>query len=163
MLRPRWEGDERGIGIGTGESQRPAVRALLAALGEPGWIAEDPDHHLLPHLRAACAEPKSPWTLGSASLGGDGVYRVDLTWEQSNGSLRQLRADVFALVGRIAEATTHVRQCAGEGTIEFQVVTGMLDGDSAFAGHGHLLLLRVTGQHIPGFIAGMRRTPPAAG
>ena len=46
----------------------------------------------------------------------------------------------LALVSTIAEASTHVRQV---GESEFEVVTGMLPGDSPiFAAHGHLLRFR---------------------
>ena len=77
MGTPRWEGDTRGTGIADGSPESAAVRALLAALAEPGWVAEDPDDHLLPPLRRACAAPGSPWTLERAELRPDGVYAVD--------------------------------------------------------------------------------------
>jgi uncharacterized transporter YbjL len=52
----------------------------------------------------------------------------------------ELRAITLALVGSIAESSTHVRQLVDG---EFEVVTGMLSGDSpAFAPHGHLLRIR---------------------
>src|SRR5947209_3029975 len=62
MERPdrRWEGDERGRGIGDGEWIAPTVARLLDALGLSDWVAEEPDVHLLPHLRRACALPGSP-------------------------------------------------------------------------------------------------------
>jgi hypothetical protein len=35
-----------------------------------------------------------------------------------------------------------------EREIAYHVTTGMLEGDAPFAGHGHLLLLRIGGLHI---------------
>jgi hypothetical protein len=51
------------------------VRQLLEALSVPGWVAEEPDVHLLPHLRRACDDPGSPWTFMGAKL-QDAVYVV---------------------------------------------------------------------------------------
>src|SRR5215207_1615663 len=104
----RWDGDERGTGLGDGLAGADGPRALLAAMAAPGWITEEPDAHLLPHLRRACAESGSPWTLEREALDEAGVYRVDLTWTRPNGSMRSLTADLFALVGTIAENQTHV-------------------------------------------------------
>src|SRR5687768_1478367 len=59
----RWDTDERGRGVADGGWIAPDVRRLLDTLAEPGWVAEDPDIHLLPHLRRACQEAGSPWTL----------------------------------------------------------------------------------------------------
>ena len=56
--------------------------------------------------------------------------------------LRQLRAPVIALIDEIAEATTHIRQEVTDDATEYYVTTGMLEGDSPFAEHGHLLRLR---------------------
>lgn len=95
-----------------------------------------------------------------ASLRSDGVYVVEVTWMRPNGSWRRLRADAFAFIGEVAEATTHVRQLVADGAVEYWIATGMVSGDAPFTGHGHLLQLRVVGPQIPQFIAGTQ--PPSA-
>jgi hypothetical protein len=80
-----------------------------------------------------------------------------LTW-LGLGSLGELRRDLFALVGEIAESTTHVRQVVHQGALEYRVATGMLTGDSPFTGHGHLLTFRIDGARLPAIVAGMH--PP---
>jgi hypothetical protein len=100
-----------------------------------GWVAEEPEAHLLPHLEQAAA------TLGlelRSIRSQDGIFELDL---DGNGlGQRELRAAAMSLVGSIAEASTHIRQLK-EG--EFEIVTGMLPGDSpVFATHGHLLRIR---------------------
>lgn len=143
----RWDDDERGIGIGDGAAIAPDVAELLDILGRPGWVAEEPDLHLLPHLRRACDRSDSPWSLVGAEL-RDTVYVVDLVWRRPTPRLRDIRAAVYALLGEGAESTTFVRQRLVDERIEYGVVTGMLDGDGLFAAHGHVLLVRVGGSAI---------------
>jgi len=100
-----------------------------------GWVAEEPEAHLLPHLERAAA------TLGleiRSTRSRDGIFELDL---DGNGRGQgELRAAALSLIGPIAEASTHVRQLK-EG--EFEIVTGMLPGDSpVFATHGHQLRIR---------------------
>ncbi len=153
----RWDGDERGTGLGDGLAGADGLRALLAAMAAPGWITEEPDAHLLPHLRRACAEPGSPWTLEREAIEEAGVYRVGLTWARPAGSMRSLTADLFALVGTIAENQTHIGQAIEGDAVVFQVATGMMPGDGGFSGHGHVLEFRITGPRIPALIAGARK------
>lgn len=157
----RWDTDDRGRGIADGSWIAPAVRELLDGLATPAWVAEDPDNHLLPHLRRACEDADSPWTLGRTEL-RDGVYLVALEWSRPGSRLGRLRADFFALLGTIVESTTFVRQRPAEDAIEYDVTTGMLDGDSAFAGHGHLLRFEIGGPDIGRLVAGGRVAPNGA-
>jgi hypothetical protein len=150
--RGRWEGDERGQGIGSGSWIAPDVAQLLDLLTEPDWITEDPDQHLLPHLVAACSEAGAPFRLDGTAL-RELVYEVSLTWLRDRHPLGQLRADVFALIGRIAETSTFVGQVIGETSIDYQISTGMA-ADARFAGHGHLVRFQVGGSAIPRLIAG---------
>ena len=143
----RWDNDTRGHGIADGRWIAPGARRLLDALAEPDWVAEDPDAHLLPHLRRVCEAAGSPWALTGTAL-RDGVYVVALEWARPEPRLNLLRADAFALIGTVAEGATFVEQRMGEEQIEFHVATGMLDGDSPFKGHGHLLRLRVGGPTV---------------
>jgi hypothetical protein len=151
----RWDNDRRGRGVAAGRWIAPGVRRLLGALAEPAWVAEDPDAHLLPHLRRACEAAGSPWRLTGTAF-RDGVYVVALAWARPDPRLHLLRADAFALIGAVAEGATFVEQRIGEGAIEFHVATGMRDGDSPFKGHGHLLRLRVGG---PGVARLLRSRP----
>jgi hypothetical protein len=153
-IRRRWDTNLRGSGIGDGGWIVPAVRQFLDALAAPCWVAEDPHVHLLPHLRQACAAPDSPWTLIGADL-EEAVYVVTLVWSRPQPRLRQLRADAVALVGTVAEGSTFVQQRRTEREIEYAVTTGMLEGDSPFAGHGHLLLLRIGGSQITQILSTM--------
>jgi hypothetical protein len=143
----RWDGDTRGEGIGDGQPFMPGVSELLTAMERARWVAEDPDSHLLPHLRRAC-EAGDIWVIESAKLWGD-IYEVHLQWKRTDGRLRDLRADIFALIGSVAESATYVHQRVADDHITYDVTTGTLDADSPFQGHGHLLRLSVRGPSIP--------------
>jgi hypothetical protein len=100
-----------------------------------GWVAEEPEAHLLPHLERAAA------TLGlqiRSTRSQNGIFELDL--DGNDRSQAELRAAAMSLIASIAESSTHVRQLK-EG--EFEIVTGMLPGDSpVFATHGHQLRIR---------------------
>ena len=127
----RWDTDERGRGVGSAEAFLEAADALREHMARPDWVAEDPEQHLLPHLRQGFDIRE--WRVV------DGALEVDLAWrgERSPGAIR---AAVFALIGTVAEAATLVRAVGDD---LFEVVTGQLDGDGSFAAHGHTLRLRV--------------------
>ena len=132
--RRRWDTDTRFEGVRDGAEARDAVARLLGTLGREAWVAEQPEAHLQPHLEAAAA------TLDVAIqhvANVDGVLEVDIS--VGPRSLRDRRAMAFALIGAIAESSTHVREVDGT----FEVVTGMLPGDGEFATHGHLVRIRV--------------------
>jgi hypothetical protein len=72
------------------------------------------------------------------------VYQVELVWSQPCGNLRQLRGEVFALVGRTAESATYVHPLSvADDMVVYDICTGMLDGHSPFKSHGHLIRLTV--------------------
>ena len=52
----RWEGDERGVGVAGAAEHAPAVDRLLEAMGASDWVAEEPETHLVPHIRDALAD-----------------------------------------------------------------------------------------------------------
>ena len=143
--RRRWDIDERGTGFADGAAHAPLVARLLEQMRTAGWVAEAPEHYLLPNIERACALDGSPWTLLGAQLDG-AVYVVRLEWRTAEPSFERLRGDAFALIGAVAEQSTHVEQRVEAGTgVAFEVTTGMLEGGSHFAPHGHLLRLVVTG------------------
>jgi hypothetical protein len=124
---------------------------LVAAFGAQQWVAEEPEVHLLPHVRASC-EHDQRLTLTSARGDDAGAYALDLEWQGPQGAVRDARAAVFALIGRFAESATYVRQRRvkrdQEGEVVdllFEVGTGELDADTVFAPHGHVLLIGVAG------------------
>ena len=133
-VRSRWDIDEVGHGVADGSRVLPELDRLRAALASPDWIAEQPEAHLLPHLVAAAE--RLGLTVTGTSLEPD-LLTVELAG--ASDSPRAIAA-AFALVASISEAATYVRQRRGE-DMTFEIATGMLEGDSVFAAHGHLLRL----------------------
>jgi hypothetical protein len=144
MATPRWEGDEVGAGVGDAGELAPPVRQLLDEMVMPDWVTEDPQRHLLPHLQDALAANAAPFQL-LEDLVVSAVYNVTVAWQRSDGTIGDLRHDVFRLLGAVAESTTLVRQHVVADRIEFDVVTGTLEGESSFRTHGHMLRLKVVG------------------
>jgi hypothetical protein len=138
----RWDIDERGYGIASGDALSPNVEELADAMRSARWVTEEPEAHLLPHLEAACAAPGSPWMISSWSV-DESVLVIELTWGGPWGTWDMLRADAFSLLGPIAEHTTHVRQRTADDKVEFEVATGTLSGETPFVPHGHLVRLRI--------------------
>ena len=139
MEARRWDLDTRGRGIASATAFAPAAERLLAAMRLPDWVAEEPEHHLLPHVRRLCDE--RGWALRRAE-----VEQAVLVLEVAVGpaSWRELRAAGFQLIGTFAEAHALVAQRdRDDGGIELDVTTGMLEGDGDFAPHGHTVRLRV--------------------
>ena len=135
MVDRRWDNDERGTGARDGTAFAAPVERLVETLGRPGWITEDPDAHLLPHLQATAAD--RGWTL-TRWADVDGVLEVELDVGGKRAHKTRLEA-AYALIGSIAEASTHVRE-AEPGV--YEVLTGMLPGDGSFATHGHVVRMR---------------------
>jgi hypothetical protein len=71
------------------------------------------------------------------------MFVVTLCRRDAGASRGRVRADVFALLGTVAESATFVRQVAAGATLTFDVCTGILAGDGPFAPHGHLLRIVV--------------------
>lgn len=138
------------------DRRRP--RGLVAALADSTWVAEEPEHHLLPHVQRACDDAGSPWTLRHTEV-ANAVYVVSLDWRPSSASLRQLRADIFALIGDVAESVSVVHQRVERETVHYHVVTGMLAADTPFRPHGHLVEFRVSGPDVADLCAGARVIP----
>ncbi len=152
----RWDIDERGRGVGDAAALVPGASELLAALEHPDWVAEDPEAHLLPHLRRWCEREQARLELVSARVRDDATFVVELRWLGDEGDTRGAREAVFALIGSVAESATYVRQRRRDGAgdvdepstaepLVFETATGMLRGDTTFAEHGHTLELIVGG------------------
>jgi hypothetical protein len=145
----RWEGDDRGVGVADAGQLVPGVSELVAAFGEPGWVAESPELHLRPHVDAWCAQD-GRLAVRDARADVSGAYVLDLVWRADSAGVGQARAAVFALIGSFAEAATYVRQrrvTGDDGTtdLRFEVGTGEIGPDSAFHPHGHTVVITVTG------------------
>ena len=68
----RWDGDERGRGVADGGAFAAGAEELLEAMGTPDWVAEEPEAHLLPHLRRSVAS--LPLELVDARTSDDGSF-----------------------------------------------------------------------------------------
>ena len=139
-MRRRWDTDERGRGVASAAASVADLDRLRIAMLEPGWVAEDPDLHLLPHVRRLCEE--QGWNLARADMVAD-VLEVEVVVPAA--TVRSPTAAAFAILGTFAEASTHVVEQASElgESIQLLVTTGMLEGDGAFAPHGHTVRIAV--------------------
>ena len=147
-MAARWDGDDRGDGIGDAGQLVPGAGELLAAFGAPSWVAEQPEVHLLPHVTGWLQRDRR-LTLSGASTDG-AAYVLDLEWRGTTGGVGAARAAVYALIGSFAEAATYIRQrrIAGDGStmrLQFEVGTGELAPDTGFKPHGHVVLINLTG------------------
>lgn len=139
--RPRWDVDTRGIGVASAAGSLPAVQRLAEHMSRDGWVTEDADAHLLPHLLEACAAESSPLRITAYRLLDDGTLELDCADTTGRHHGHQFRAAV-GLLAVIAESSFHIRR-VDDTTIE--CVTGMLDGDGEFATHGHVTRLYLVG------------------
>lgn len=144
----RWEGDTRGRGVADARHLAPGASELVDAFREDGWVAEQPDDHLLPHIEAWC-ERDGRLVLRRAYADERGAYVVDVRCKDA-GRRGEVRAAVFALIGQFAESATYVRQRRLQrderpAGLRFEVGTGELAPDSQFAPHGHAVVIEVTG------------------
>src|SRR5690349_7799946 len=81
---PRWDPDERGIGVGDARAHLEVLDALRRVTVEPGWVAEEPENHLEPHLRAA----SGPLAIDDAVAAPDGTFEVQVRWAGPPGADR---------------------------------------------------------------------------
>jgi hypothetical protein len=141
---PRWDPDDRGIGVGDARAHLATFDAMRDAADRDGWVAESPETHLLPRLTEQ-AVAGSPIAIDATRTEPDATFVVDAHWVGTSDPERwRIRAAAFALLGVVAETSSLIHERRGEdGTAIFDVVTGLLPEDTAFATHGHTLRLRV--------------------
>lgn len=140
-MNPRWEGDSSGHGIADGRRLSKEIDEFNRTITSPGWVTEEPEAHLLPHLQTACAEPTADFALESSEVDPDGTLSVTLGLRDKRGA-GEIRAALFALLGQVAETASYVHERPKAGNADdvvFDVVTGIPPGDGPFATHGHLL------------------------
>ena len=147
----RWDGDQRGRGIGDAGQLVPGAGELVAAFSEPAWVAEQPELHLRPHVEAWC-ERDQRMALRDAYTDDRHAYVLDLEWCGAPTSVGDARATAFSLIGSFAETATYVRQRrvadGAEGSrqmLQFEVGTGELNPDAGFAPHGHVVVINMAG------------------
>jgi hypothetical protein len=146
---PRWDPDERGIGVGDARAHLARLDALRAAADQDGWVAEEPEAHLLPHILRHVGDG-APWAIDGTSTEPDGTFVVDLRWiGPADADRRSIRAAAYELIGVVAEGTTEIAEVQGPDRHAFEVVTGMLADQTEFASHGHTLRLMIG---VPGEI-----------
>jgi len=148
----RWDTDERRVGVGDGRAWLAAIASLAVVAERPGWVAEEPELHLLPQIEAAAGA--GPLTVRRASLADDLAFLVELDWVgPADPTRRAVRAALFALVGAIAETVTLVHEVPAARGRTLEILTGERDGDTQFAAHGHLVRL----------VVGIPSAPPPTG
>ncbi|TMR92021.1 hypothetical protein [Nonomuraea basaltis] len=137
MEQRRWDIDERFTGVSDATAMLPAVHRLEEMMRGDGWVTEDPEAHLLPHLRRAPG-----WEVLGERLLDDGFYEVRARPDERLEGIDVQRA-VIRLLSVVAEPSFLVRQAAGN---VYDCVTGVMPGDppGMFKSHGHLIRVIVT-------------------
>jgi len=150
-MPPRWDGDNRGRGIGDAAQLVPGASELVAAFTKPAWVAEEPEIHLRPHVEGWCQRDQR-LALTDTYTNDVNAYILDLEWRGASAGVGEARAAVFALIGSFAESATYVRQrrvaSARNGSaveLQFEVGTGELAPDARFDPHGHVVVIKVAG------------------
>jgi hypothetical protein len=141
-VRPRWDIDVRGRGVGDARRLVPAAEALLDRMREQEWVTEDPDAHLLPHFEELCERDDLPLELVDWTIEDDATLSVNLRltgeWDGKKANLA-----AFALFGTVVEPGSFIDQREGPDWLELDIVTGVVSDAGQFAPHGHTLRLRV--------------------
>jgi hypothetical protein len=143
----RWDIDERGHGVADARRLAPRIGELARAVEVEDWIAEQPEMHLWPHLERAIEAVGSPWMSGAFTIDDDGTLVVELvhTTVDGDGARATVHADAFQLLGLVLEGATYVEidQGASVDALVVDVVTGLLEDQTPFRGHGHTIRFRV--------------------
>jgi hypothetical protein len=150
-MASRWDGDDRGHGIGDATWLVPGAGELLAAFQDDTWVAEQPELHLLPHVDDWCRND-GRLTLRDTHVDDEHAFVLELEWRGDPAGIGQVRAAVFSLVGSFAESATYVRQryaapvgAGSTATLRFEIGTGEPAPVARFAAHGHALVIDVAG------------------
>jgi hypothetical protein len=136
--RRRWDTDERYAGVADPAVFAPAVEELAALSRRPGWVAEEQEAHLVPHLRD---DGVSGLHVLECTAGDHGVLEVIAEHPAGDGQA-DIRRRAWALIGAVAEPAANVRERHDGDTAVFEVVTGVPEAGH-FATHGHTVRLRL--------------------
>jgi hypothetical protein len=137
----RWDGDTRGRGLADATAFVDGAVELVDSMRTPDWVAEEPEAHLLPHLRDAVEG--LPLALDATRTLDDGTFEVELAWTDEEDGIGQIRHAIYTLVGSVAETATYVRQRRDGDSVTFELVTGILGEGARFEPHGHAVRFRV--------------------
>jgi hypothetical protein len=147
----RWEGDDRGRGIGEAVQLVEGAKELITSFTQPGWVTEQPELHLRPHVEEWCRQD-GRLALTDAHNNDSNAYILDVQWLGESLGVGEARAAVFCLIGSFAESATYVRQRRISGdaresaqTLQFEVGTGELAPDARFDPHGHVVMINLRG------------------
>jgi hypothetical protein len=143
--RKRWDSDDRFTGVADASAFAPAVEELAALARRPGWVAEDPEIHLVPHLRGATV---AGLRIVEIRTEENGALAVTATCHPG-ASRGEVRQRVWALLGTVAEPAASVREHHDDHVAVFEVVTGIPDNAGPFASHGHTVRLILTPTAAP--------------
>jgi hypothetical protein len=143
--RKRWDTDERFAGVADASAFASGVEELAALARRPGWVSEEPEVHLVPHLRDASIDGLQ---LVDCQTMDDGVLAVSATYYR-DASRSDIRRLAWALLGTIAEPAASVREQADGEAVVLEMVTGIPDGSGPFASHGHSLRLTLVPAPTP--------------
>ncbi len=138
----RWDGDTTGRGVGDAAAFVDGAVELVDSMRTPDWVAEEPEAHLLPHLREAADGLRL--ALDATRTLDDGTFEVELTWTGDDPGIGEVRRTVYALVGSVAETATYVRRRRNGDSVAFELVTGIIGEDARFEPHGHAVRSRLT-------------------
>jgi hypothetical protein len=73
----RWRDDTTGRGVGDATAFVDGAVELVDSMRTPDWVAEEPEAHLLPHLREAAEG--LPVALDATRTLDDGTFEIELT------------------------------------------------------------------------------------
>ena len=118
-----------------GQAQAASTGALTRTLEERGLLVLD----------VAESADGSPLAIETTRTDDDATFEIESRWVGEPGPERwRVRAAAIALLGLIAESTSLIHESFDpDGVATYELVTGMLPDDTAFATHGHTLRLRV--------------------
>jgi hypothetical protein len=136
----RWDTDERGHGVADAKANLPAIQLLMELAGLADWVTEDPEAHLLSKMRAKVEA--AGMIIKSVAVEPDGALSLKLEALDKKRP-RELREAVWTILGGVAELSTHVHETQAEGSVLFEVVTGIPPNQGPFATHGHTLRIRI--------------------
>ena len=137
----RWDTDERGRGVADARRSLPGINELAELAGKANWVAEDPDAHLLPHLKERLE--RNGMNLDEAVVQPDGVLWLRLSPSTSRLIDVELRRSIWSILAGAVELTTFVRETRSDRAVIFDVVTGVPPGGE-FATHGHTIRIEVS-------------------
>jgi hypothetical protein len=139
LVPARWDIDERGRGVADATRLVPDAEMLVRFMAEEDWVTEEPDAHLLPHVRRVAE--RFPLEETRAEIDGEGVLAISLRWTAPWDQFAATAA-AFALLGSFAEEMSYLRKDEEPGRVVLETVTGVVS-EGTFAPHGHTVRIEI--------------------